>query len=232
MDYSAISNDPEHPTGASPWGSPRADRTSFPTAGNGDIPSSPLPGQHHSSETADRDEEAIAQAADLSAQLQSAQLGDPDYGEEQSQFAVHQSPADQQRQQLPARYQTGVRQPSRQPAPAYKIQAKITGLERTGKKDPILRFDVHVSRRVNVGRCTVVVADLAPLFHDRPISLNSAPPNTAMFAGLTPSLSSSLTTCSRPIRKLLSPPCRRQLLPLGPEPMKMKSGSRLQCNAG
>lgn len=149
MDYSAISNDPEH-QGASPWGSPRADRTPFPTSGNGDIPSSPFPGQHHSSETADRDEEAIAQAADLSAQLQSAQLGDPDYGEEQSPFAVHQSPADQQRQQLPARYQTGVRQPSRQPAPAYKIQAKITGLERTGKKDPILRFDVHVSRLVNV----------------------------------------------------------------------------------
>jgi hypothetical protein len=26
----------------------------------------------------------------------------------------------------------------------YKLQAKITGLERTGRKDPILRFDVHV----------------------------------------------------------------------------------------
>jgi len=28
--------------------------------------------------------------------------------------------------------------------PAEKLQAKITGLERTGKKDLILRFDVHV----------------------------------------------------------------------------------------
>lgn len=151
MDYSAISNDPEHPTGASPWGSPRADRTTFPTSGNGDIPSSPLPGLNHSSETAGRDNDAVAQAADLSAQLQSAQLGDPDYGEEQSPFAAQQSPtADQQRQQLPARYQTGVRQTSRPPAPVYKIQAKITGLERTGKKDPVLRFDVHVGRLSNV----------------------------------------------------------------------------------
>lgn len=29
--------------------------------------------------------------------------------------------------------------------PQFKLMAKVTGLERTGKKDPILRFDVHVS---------------------------------------------------------------------------------------
>lgn len=34
---------------------------------------------------------------------------------------------------------------SRQQQPQYKLQAKITGLERSGKKDPILRFDVYVS---------------------------------------------------------------------------------------
>jgi hypothetical protein len=33
---------------------------------------------------------------------------------------------------------------ARRPQPQYKLQAKITGLERTGRKDPILRFDVHV----------------------------------------------------------------------------------------
>jgi hypothetical protein len=32
----------------------------------------------------------------------------------------------------------------RQHMPQYKLQAKLTGLERTGKKDLILRFDVHV----------------------------------------------------------------------------------------
>lgn len=29
--------------------------------------------------------------------------------------------------------------------PVYKLQARVTALERTGRKDPILRFDVHVS---------------------------------------------------------------------------------------
>ncbi|KAK4202852.1 hypothetical protein QBC40DRAFT_275835 [Triangularia verruculosa] len=36
-------------------------------------------------------------------------------------------------------------QPRRPPAPQFKLQAKITGLERTGRKDPILRFDVHTN---------------------------------------------------------------------------------------
>lgn len=36
-------------------------------------------------------------------------------------------------------------QQPRQPMPQYKLQAKITGLERTGKKDLILKFDVYVS---------------------------------------------------------------------------------------
>ncbi|KAF3940020.1 hypothetical protein ABW19_dt0205367 [Dactylella cylindrospora] len=31
------------------------------------------------------------------------------------------------------------------PAVTYKLRAKITGLERTGRKDPILRFDVHTN---------------------------------------------------------------------------------------
>jgi len=34
-----------------------------------------------------------------------------------------------------------------QPRPQYKLQCKVTGLERTGKKDPILRFDAHVQSR-------------------------------------------------------------------------------------
>ena len=35
-------------------------------------------------------------------------------------------------------------QPAKSATPQPRLQAKITGLERTGKKDPILRFDVHV----------------------------------------------------------------------------------------
>lgn len=41
--------------------------------------------------------------------------------------------------------QQGQQPQARKPAyPQYKLQAKISGLERTGRKDPILRFDVHV----------------------------------------------------------------------------------------
>ena len=49
----------------------------------------------------------------------------------------------QQHQRVPGRYH-GTKQGQRQP-PAYRLQAKITSLERTGKKDPAIHFDVHVS---------------------------------------------------------------------------------------
>ena len=44
----------------------------------------------------------------------------------------------------PQRYHPGARAGQRQP-PQYKLQAKIVGLERTGKRDPAITFDVHVS---------------------------------------------------------------------------------------
>ncbi|OQD88067.1 hypothetical protein PENANT_c004G00367 [Penicillium antarcticum] len=143
MDYSAISNDPDHPADGSPWGSPRAERGAFPTSNN-DIPSSPLPGQEQSAEDVGRGQIEEPQSPDLSARLQSAQLGDPDYAGGHSPFAAH-SPNAQQQSPSPAQYQASARQTSRPPAPFYKIQGKITGLERTGKKDPILRFDVHTN---------------------------------------------------------------------------------------
>ena len=43
----------------------------------------------------------------------------------------------------PNRYHQGARAGQRQ-VPQYKLQAKITSIERTGKKDPAIRFDVHV----------------------------------------------------------------------------------------
>lgn len=143
MDYSTITNDPDHPTDGSPWGSPRAERGTFPTSNN-DIPSSPLPGQEQSADQSGRGLNGEPQSPDLSAQLQSAQLGDPDYPQEQSPFAAQQSLSPQHQSPNPAHYQTEQRQNPRPSGPTYKIQGKITGLERTGKKDPILRFEVHV----------------------------------------------------------------------------------------
>ncbi|KAA8647653.1 retromer subunit VPS17 [Aspergillus tanneri] len=145
MDYSAITQDTA--TGASPWASPRAGEPTYPATTTSDIPPSPLPPYHQSPFDAERDTQSgegsrtehstgdsETNSADLSGRLQNTQLDDP--GNQQTA---------QPRSQLPARYQTGARQNARQPTPVYRIQAKITGLERTGKKDPILRFDVHTN---------------------------------------------------------------------------------------
>ena len=169
MDYSAISHqDPENPTGSSPWASPGPNQAAFSESNNSDIPPSPLPPQQQQSPydaAQDLSQAANAQpwssgndenpdTPDLAGGLQSATLGGvSDSAVEQPPYATTQppppqqpqyAPQQQQQSQGPARYQTPARHNDKQPAPLYRIQAKITGLERTGKKDPILRFDVHV----------------------------------------------------------------------------------------
>lgn len=69
----------------------------------------------------------------LSPQAGDSQQSEPTHGGEHAQGSQEQQKQQQQHQQ-----------PRRPPQPQFKLQAKITGLERTGRKDPILRFDVHV----------------------------------------------------------------------------------------
>jgi hypothetical protein len=159
MDYSSLPNDPDHPPGTSPWASssPRPDRTSFPPPGSADVIPSPLPSQRQSPYGADHDREARPdspspfggddddqRSRDLSDRLKSAHLGESDNVEQPSYNAQQAQLTQNQKAHAPARYQTGARQNAKPSAPQYKLQAKITALERTGKKDPILRFDVHV----------------------------------------------------------------------------------------
>ncbi|KAL2820529.1 hypothetical protein BDW59DRAFT_150652 [Aspergillus cavernicola] len=151
MDYSGISQDPDHPTGASPWASPRTPEATYAPSSTSEIPPSPLPPQHQSPYDADRDSQSAGVvesrtpregevgSPSLSERVQNTHIAEIGYAAEQA------ASPNQPRSQPPARYQTGVRQNARQPAPVYKIQAKITALERTGKKDPILRFDVHTN---------------------------------------------------------------------------------------
>lgn len=54
----------------------------------------------------------------------------------------------QQQQQQQQRQRQQLQRP---PHPQYKLQAKITALERSAKKDPIFRFDIHVR-----GDCFVI----------------------------------------------------------------------------
>ncbi|GES58025.1 vacuolar protein sorting-associated protein vps17 [Aspergillus terreus] len=149
MDYSAISNDPDHPAGASPWGSPRPGEVNFPASATSDIPPSPLP-PHQSpfdaeSHPVDGSQSETGhgiggtESPDLSERLQNSQLGDSGYSADQPQSGAQQPP----RSQPPAH--AGTPQNSRPSGPVYKIQARITGLERPGKKDPILRFDIHTN---------------------------------------------------------------------------------------
>lgn len=73
-----------------------------------------------------------------------------------------------QRNQAAQRYHG---QPARKPQSQYKLQAKITALERTGKKDVILRFDVYV--------CTThynpIISKMLTLYVDQPATLPNNP---------------------------------------------------------
>lgn len=191
MDYSAISHDPDHPAGTSPWASPRPTQTTFPASVTSDIPPAPLPPQDpYNAESQPTEapgfQENETGSPDLSARLQGAHLGEPGYADEQSQQSPQQH-GQQPRSQLPARYQTGPRQNPRQPAPVYRIQAKVTGLERTGKKDPILRFDVHVSGALLCLALRLLTTG------SRRISPNSGQRSIETFVAPMPSLSSLRT---------------------------------------
>ncbi|MCJ1466383.1 Vacuolar protein sorting-associated protein 17 [Pseudocyphellaria aurata] len=54
----------------------------------------------------------------------------------------------------PNRYHGNNRPAQRQNLPQYQLHAKIAGLERTGRKDPVLRFDVHVKTNLPKFRTT------------------------------------------------------------------------------
>lgn len=160
MDYSASSV--EDPAGASPWGSspvasPQHARTN--SYGTTEIPPSPTP-YTPTRNTSYSQEDSIGGGSMYSRPESSAgesttegeEQQRPDTAESvaidpQSALAGHQQ--QQQAAAQPQRYHQNVRaqqqpQQAQQQASQYKLQAKITGLERTGRKDPILRFDVHV----------------------------------------------------------------------------------------
>ena len=148
--------------GTSPWASsPEASRTSF----SNDVPREDLPGpalQHEG--------EAGASGAASSAngeehqQQQNYSYGQAGSWSPEQQHQWQHQQAQQQQQQYPEQQQQPVRAPGeenrrpqsaryhgvppqqRQHVPQYKLQAKIMGMERSGKKDPILKFDVHVRR--------------------------------------------------------------------------------------
>jgi len=156
MDYSAaIESDP---AGQSPWGSssPRAQRTPFAGA-TPEIPSTPS--RHATSDSQSSLPDPALSASQVSTNGStfneqqtpvetSPEAAPSETTQQQAQGQTQrsqpqQAPQQQQAQQRPgaARYHSA--RQHRQ-VPQYKLQAKITALERTGRKDPVLRFDVYV----------------------------------------------------------------------------------------
>jgi hypothetical protein len=176
MDYSI--NDADNPAGASPWGSspvssPKHARTSSGFASIGGAPPSPTPyGSNHSRNVSYSNDDSLGPPAfqgpesvaesvtesdrpETAESVRSEPTEQPTYSSQES----HQSVPAQQQYQPEAQGSEGQRyasvgKQSQQPqaGPQYKLQAKITGLERTGRKDPILRFDVHVGSRLQSHR--------------------------------------------------------------------------------
>ncbi|KAI1268849.1 vacuolar protein sorting-associated protein Vps17 [Xylariaceae sp. FL1019] len=147
--------------GASPWGStppasPQRNVTSYNSiatsygsqdSGNGfrDVEGSDGFGRPNTASTTDYDPSQPSEPSQ-----QSTLDSEP---EEQSEAPRNMHSQEQQSSsnappsnaQGPQGQQQQRQQQWRRPGPQFKLQAKITGLERTGKKDPVMRFDVHTN---------------------------------------------------------------------------------------
>lgn len=169
MDYSASIHDADNPSGASPWGnsptaSPKADRSTFGSVAT-ESPASPpafasqISGNGFGAANDDGgfgssdhdfrrpDTASTVSEADTHTQAPEPVEGDGPVDYQQFPDENRAPPQAHDANRLsgdtarPSQDQPQPRKPSK---PVDKLQAKITGLERAARKDPILRFDVHV----------------------------------------------------------------------------------------
>ncbi|KAF2722523.1 vacuolar protein sorting-associated protein Vps17 [Polychaeton citri CBS 116435] len=149
MDYSGAA-------GNSPWASsPEASRTSFGGGSGGDqAPHNPNATPGHSGgighDDADADSGGYDPAGTWSPDQQQRQWS----AQQQQQQQQQQTRGQDERPPSRSRYHGAppVQQPHYQqqpqqqrPMPQYKLQTKITGMERPNRKDPIMRFDVYTN---------------------------------------------------------------------------------------
>lgn len=160
MDYSSLPNDPDHPVGSSPWqSSPQP--TSRPNFNASETGSSDQD-IHDRRNTGENVQPILPDAIETSqpngnTQGSSNGMQSPPLMQQPPQSQPQQQsrqPQNQQARGAPNRYHGGAnRNVQRQNIPQYKLQAKVTSLERTGRKDPVLRFDVHVSLMHSLTDC-------------------------------------------------------------------------------
>ncbi|QPC72710.1 hypothetical protein HYE68_003462 [Fusarium pseudograminearum] len=171
MDYSSTIHGVEDPAGDSPWGnspvsSPsRNNVAAFNPVSAENPPPSPFRFNTQSSNGTSQ-EQSTAQSEEFprpgTATTASGTEDDTEVSgtlnpsEAQSQSTTAEIPTEDEGRAAAQGHQQGQagqpasqhvqEQPPQKPAgPQFRLQAKITGLERTGKKDPILRFDVHTN---------------------------------------------------------------------------------------
>lgn len=164
MDYSTLPNDPDHPVGTSPWQSspqlssrPSLDASEIDSAQPTYLSASRRLSEDHGSDQdtvfdqSNPPEYGAAPLTENGMYLDPPQISSKPEG---AGLQPHLQPpvrSQHQQQQLPpknpgpSRYHVANRPPQKQTLPQYRLHAKITALERTGRKDPVLRFDVHVS---------------------------------------------------------------------------------------
>lgn len=142
MDYSAVND--EH-SGASPWATSPQNSRFLPQDSQSEIPPSPLPSSTQYS--ADSPSNSRPTTADSEAERFPGKAPAPTPSEngegrqQESPTPAQGQPATQARNPQQGRYK---KVGERRPEPKYKLTAKVTGLERNGRKDPVLRFDVYV----------------------------------------------------------------------------------------
>lgn len=171
MDYRSSIPDDDQP-GASPWGSspPTSPRRNLDRQnpsfryeaqesstsegfGNDDHNGSPFNPSQSANTSQATTGTSIAPSAESSQQEQSDTRSERDYQQPQGPSQDQDQQHEQNYAQNPSSEGDGHEQQNSQRRanqPQYKLQAKITGLERTGRKDPILRFDVHVSTTLRI----------------------------------------------------------------------------------
>lgn len=157
MDYSSLQSDSENPAASSPWAtSPQRSKSGFehnaPTASDDvSLPSPAIAAQQTSRARPHDQALSLAQQEDRPASdAFGAENGHRDNLAYRSQERYQQqSPPNTSNGQRSAQHRdTAGKMPARPAPPQYKLQAKINGLERSGRKDPILRFDVYVLRLI------------------------------------------------------------------------------------
>ena len=243
MDYSALSDESEHPVESSPWStSPRLSRAGFHPQSSTDVQSTDdtsaetyersTTEQHHSKSSLDEheagDESSHQYKVSAYQPRKDSLAGATKYGTTSARDREGQqsSNRDSVGRTLQKHQSTG-KSGGRTSTPQYKLHAKITGLERTGRKDLILRFDVHVLNTLQSWKASCPPPPNTDLVHmHRPIYPGFELLSFGMFVEHIPSSSNSPNISSRPIPRPSSHRCLLQSPPLEPVRKKTKPESK------